>query len=136
MKTSDQAMPSRVEAITAYFLFAALCLVWAAFPSQTWHVLSRFLTGFVRFLARNIPAMSPNAATWVPGVVAFAIATAVLHRLLAGPLRRRLGTWRVSHTISLAMVLPVLFIIAFIVPGIILHAVPLAMEPWFEWRGE
>ena len=95
----------------------------------------RFLTGFARFLSRNVPAMTSNAATWIPGLAAFILALVVAHFLFVRPLRRKLGVWRFSHTLSLALFLPLLFATAFLVPGILLHAIALAKgEPWFHTK--
>lgn len=117
--------------ISAGIMLVPLTLV-AALIDETRLVGTRFLTGFARFLIRNVPAITPNAATWIPGLAAFGLAVMVVHLMLASPLRRRLGHWRVSHTFSLAMLVPLLFMTAFLVPGVLLHALPLAKAPWFD----
>ena len=125
----------RVRILAAGLLLAALFAVALLPPwlmERTGVVAFRLLTGFARFLARNIPEISPNAATWLPGVAAFVIGTVLFHQWMAGPLRERFSRWSFLQTLALAMVIPVLFGTAFIVPGILLHAIPLAKEPWFQ----
>lgn len=94
-------------------------------------LLPRFATGFYHFLAANLPRISANADTLVPGIAAYVIATLAAHRMIAGFYQRRGKTWPFSNTCCFAALLPVLFIIAFLVPGVILHLKLLAAESWF-----
>jgi MFS family permease len=132
---TENSKPGRIRLIMAGLLLAVLLAALIAplrMVELTWLVACRFLTGFGRFLAHNVPAISPNAATWVPGVAAFVIGAIITHGCLAGPLRARFSRWSFRQTLALALVIPILFATAFIVPGILLHAVPLAKEPWFQ----
>jgi hypothetical protein len=79
-----------------------------------------FATGSYYFLAANLPRISANADTLIPGIGAYLIATLAAHRMIAGFHQRRGRTWPFSNTCCLAALLPVLFIIAFLVPGVIL----------------
>lgn len=129
---NDSSHPIRFRWLLAACIAVPAVLI-ATLTDETRLIGGRFLTGFARFLMHNIPAMTPNTATWVPGLAAFILAVAVAHFLLARPLRRGFGVWRVSHTLTLAMFLPLLFATAFLVPGILLHAIPLIKdEPLFH----
>lgn len=89
-----------------------------------------FATGFYQFLAVNLPRISVNADTLIPGIAAFAIATLAAHRMIAACYRKRGKHWPLSNTCCLAALLPVLFIIAFLVPGVILSVKLLVGESW------
>lgn len=135
MNMIEKSQVARIRLTAAGILVAsvlAAVLLPPGIVERTWLVVFRFLTGFVRFLARNIPEISPNAATWVPGVAAFVIGMVIFHHWMARPLRERFSRWSFPQTFALAMVIPILFATAFIVPGILLHAIPLAREPWFQ----
>ncbi len=127
---TDKPTSNLPLAISAFLILIPVMLA-AALIDESRLVGSQFFTGFARFLARNVPTMTPNAATWVPGLAAFGTAVMVAHLMLAKPFRRKLGIWHLSHTFSLAMVFPLLFATAFLVPGVLLHSIPLANEPWF-----
>jgi hypothetical protein len=102
-------------------LYVSLCAI-IAFP------LLRIATGFYHFLAANLPRISANADTLIPGIAAFVIATHAAHRMIAGYYRKRGIIWPFSNTCCLAALLPVLFIIAFLVPGVILNLQLLVVE--------
>jgi hypothetical protein len=108
----------------ARLLLGAGGVVIIAFP------LLRFATGCYLFLAANLPVISVNADILVPGIAAFVVATLAAHRMLAGFHQRRGRHWPFSNTCCLAALLPICFIIAFLVPGIILHVELLAGELW------
>lgn len=100
-------------------------------PSVFFGLLFRFATGFYHFFAANLPVISINTDTLIPGIAAFVIATLAAHRMLAGFHQRRGKSWPFSNTCCLAALLPVLFIIAFLVPGVILQLQLLASELGF-----
>jgi hypothetical protein len=85
-------------------------------------------TGLYHFLAANLPRISTNADTLMPGIAAFVIATLAAHRMISAFYQRRGKHWPFSNTCCLAALLPVLFIIAFLVPGVILQLQLLAGE--------
>jgi hypothetical protein len=101
-------------------------------PAALAAVLLRLATGFPRFLATNLPEVSVNADILIPGIAAFGIATLAIHGMGAACCRKRGKHWPFSNTCCLAALLPVLFIIAHLVPGVILQIQLLAAEPWFE----
>lgn len=78
-------------------------------------------TGCYHFLTANLPRISVNADTLIPGITAFLIATLAAHGMIAAYHRKRGKQWPFSNTCCLAALLPVLFIIAFLVPGVILQ---------------
>jgi hypothetical protein len=78
-------------------------------------------TGCYHFLTANLPRISANADTLIPGIAAFVIATLAAHGMIAAYHRKRGRNWPFSNTCCLAALLPVLFIIAFLVPGVILQ---------------
>jgi hypothetical protein len=77
--------------------------------------------GSYHFLSTNLPRISVNADTLIPGIAAFLIATLAAHGMIAAYHRKRGKHWQFSNTCCLAALLPVLFIIAFLVPGVILQ---------------
>lgn len=108
----------------ARLLLCAVGVVIIALP------LLRFAIGCHHFLVANLSEISVNPDILVPGVAAFVLATLATHRMLAGFHQRRGKHWPFSNTCCLAALLPVLFIIAFLVPGIILHLQLLFGEEW------
>lgn len=109
----------------ARLLFGAACGVIIAL------LLLQIATGFYHFLAANMPRISTNADTLMPGIGAYVIATLAAHRMIAGFHHRRGKHWPFSNTCCLAALLPVLFVIAFLVPGVILQLQLLAGELGF-----
>lgn len=97
-------------------------------------LLRHFLFGFVAFLKNNIPVISWNAATWGPGVGAFLIAVAVAHRSLSRWAERTGRRWSFTTSFCLLMVVPVLFVISFIVPGVLLQWEALRETVWIVVR--
>ena len=77
--------------------------------------------GSYHFLTANLPRISVNADTLIPGIAAFVIATLAAHLMIAAYHRKRGRRWPFSNTCCLAALLPILFIIAFLVPGVILQ---------------
>lgn len=97
-------------------------------------VLERILFGFAAFLKNNLPAISWNAATWGPGLGAFLIATAFLHRWLSRWAKRTGRPWSFATSSCLALLVPVLFVISFIVPGVLLQWEALRETVWISVR--
>lgn len=114
---------------------AARLLLYAGIGVIIVFLLPRFATGFYHFLAANLPRISANADTLIPGIGAYLIATLAAHRMIAGFYQRRGKTWPFSNTCCLAALLPVLFIIAFLVPGVILQLKLIAGDSWFGAGG-
>jgi hypothetical protein len=104
-------------------------------PAGLSGVLLRFATGFHHFLATNLREISVNADILIPGIAAFGIATLALHGMSAACCRKRGKPWPFSNTCCLAALLPVLFIIAHLVPGVILQIQLLAAESGFVAAG-
>ncbi|MCW1912578.1 hypothetical protein OJ996_03265 [Luteolibacter sp. GHJ8] len=93
----------------------------------------RFLGGFYFFLRENLPRISSNAATWVPGIGAFFFGTVGIHLLFAKQAKRRGLPWCFGTSFALASIVPALFVIAFLVPGILLQLRAIARDPdWFR----
>jgi hypothetical protein len=97
-------------------------------------ILGRFLTGFWHFLDANLPAISWNAATWGPGLGAFLLAVAFLHRWLGRWASRTGRPWSFATSVCLVLVVPVLFVISFIVPGVLLQWEMLRQTVWIIVR--
>lgn len=107
-----------------YFLLGALSFLVAIFSppfSGNDLILGRFLFGFVPFLQNNLPAISWNAATWGPGLGAFLIAVVFLHRWFSRWASRTGRPWSFATSFCLVSLVPVLFVISFIVPGVLLQ---------------
>jgi hypothetical protein len=94
--------------------------------------LVHLVAGFYFFLRENIPAISGDAATWIPGLGAFLLAMAIAHFFLRAWAAKRNRKWSLSTTAALGAVIPVLFATAFIVPGVILQVSTLRDVRWFE----
>ena len=95
-------------------------------------ILERFLSGFVHFLAANLPAISWNAATWGPGLGAFMVAVVFLHRWFSRWASRTGRPWSFATSFCLVSLVPVLFVIAFIVPGILVQWEMLQETVWIQ----
>lgn len=94
-------------------------------------VLFELIGGFVFFLKAKVPLISPNPATWVPGVAALVLAAVGIHLFLRPWAVKRGKRWPVGNSLALAAVIPVLFVIAFLVPGILLQVQGLSGTRWF-----
>lgn len=97
-------------------------------------LLLRFVAGFWFFLSENLNAMSSDAGTWGPGLGAFLLVTVFAHRFLARWASRTNRHWSFATTFCLALIVPVLFVIAFIVPGVLLQWEILRQVHWIEIR--
>jgi hypothetical protein len=93
-----------------------------------WHLA----TGFFRFLQTNLRKISSDAGTWGPGLACFLLAIVVIHWFGAMWARRRNRTWRISNAIAFGMLLPLLFVISFLVPGAMLQIGSLRQGNWFQ----
>lgn len=83
--------------------------------------LTRLPIGFLPFLTHNIPAISLDSGTWGPGIAAYLAAIALGHRFLSRWAERTDRPWSFATTFCLFLLLPVLFAISFIVPGVLLQ---------------
>lgn len=91
----------------------------------------RLLTGFVAFLRVNLPRISSDAGTWGPGLAAFGLALVFGHYFLRGWARKRNRPWSAGSTLCAGLVLPLLFAISFLVPGVLLQVEMLGEVKWF-----
>ncbi len=103
--------------------FGGYDLVW-------WHLVA----GFVLFLRDSLAAGSYDAGTWGPGVAAFVIALLIAHRFLSAWAVRTKRHWSFWTSLCLMLLLPALFTIAFIIPGILLQWEVLREGPWISVR--
>lgn len=85
--------------------------------------------GFVFFLRDHLPRMSWNAATWIPGSTAFVMAILFIHRPLKKWAAARERSWNGASTCCLAALIPLLFGISFLVPGVLLQVRLLGQDP-------
>jgi hypothetical protein len=83
--------------------------------------LYHLLCGFVFFLGRNLTRMNFNADTLVPGLVTYGICVVILHLLLRRMCRARQRPWSIAASFQVALLLPALFGISFLIPGMILQ---------------
>jgi len=124
-----------IGAVALIFLGALLQLYALLMPSLLGGydlLFFRLISGFLVFLCGNLPAISWDAGTWGPGLGAFLLATVMIHRLLNGWLAGKNRYWSLASTLCLMVLLPVLFAISFIVPGVLLQWDLLRQVPWFE----
>lgn len=92
----------------------------------------RLIAGFYFFLRQNLPAITYEADTFGPGVAAFGIATLMLHQLCFRWAMRTGRPWTFGTSLCLALIVPVLFVISFIVPGVLLQWEMLRQVPWLD----
>jgi hypothetical protein len=97
-------------------------------------VIWRLLTGSISFLRDNLPRISADAGTWGPGLAAFGLALVMGHYFLRGWAKKRNRRWSAGSTLCAGMVLPLLFAISFLVPGVLLQFELLGEMKWFERR--
>jgi hypothetical protein len=97
-------------------------------------ILGRLLFGFAPFLRENVSSISWNAATWGPGLGAFLIAVVFLHRWLSRWASRTGRPWSFMTSFCIVSLVPVLFVIAFLVPGVLLQWEMLRETAWVEIR--
>jgi len=120
---------------TALILLASfiLLVLFAMLASATGFqkMLFHLVAGFWFFLIEKLPAVSSDAGTWGPGLAAWLVSLAVGHRFLRRWAAGRGLQWRVTTTTCLGLLLPVLFAMSFIVPGILLQVDGLRKVSWF-----
>ncbi len=95
-------------------------------------ILARFFTGFWYFMVSNFPLISWNADQWVPGVGAFLIAWFFIHCWLSRWAKRTNRPWSLMTSFCVVSLVPVLFVISFIVPGVLLQWDVLREVHWVE----
>ena len=88
--------------------------------------LFHFLFGFVCFLGRNLGRMNFNADTLVPGCIAYGIVILLLHWELRRLCRKRGRAWSFYSSFLVGLLLPAVFGISFLVPGVMLQLQELA----------
>lgn len=76
--------------------------------------------------------MSWDAGTWAPGVVSFLVATLFIHLFLSRWASRTGRHWSFWSSVCAALIVPVLFVISFLVPGVILQWEMLRQVPWID----
>jgi hypothetical protein len=103
-----------------------------AHVAASFEILWHLATGFVRFLQTNLRNISSDSGTWGPGLACFLFAIVTIHWFGAKLARRRERRWRISHSIAFGMLLPSLFVVSFLVPGIILQIGSLNQGNWFQ----
>jgi hypothetical protein len=141
MSDPDRKRPSVLLAIgkglcfilLAFFGLVVLSIIGlGAVVEASFEILWHLATGFVRFLQTNLGKISSDAGTWGPGLAAFLLALVVIHWFGATWARRRNRTWRISNAVAFGMLLPLLFVISFLVPGAMLQIGNLRQGNWFQ----
>lgn len=116
-------------------MFLANVFLYMCFLGGGYHQLfERFIAGCWFFLRDNLPAMSFDAGTWGPGLGAFLLATILAHRFLKAWAARTHRYWSFITSFCLALILPVLFVISFMVPGVLVQWEMLRQVVWLEVR--
>lgn len=119
-------------ALKLIIIALVVLLVLAFFGSAAFELIAHSLGGFVFFLMEKLPRISTDRATWLPGIGAFLLATVLADVMLKKAARNRDRDWNFKTTACLSLVLPALFAISFIVPGVILQMNSLARIRWFD----
>jgi hypothetical protein len=96
-------------------------------------LFQELLQGFWFFLRENLPKMSFDAGTWGPGLGAFLLAMIVAHRFLGAWAAGTNRHWSLATTFCLLLAVPVMFVIAFIIPGVLLQWEMLRQEIWLTY---
>ena len=128
-------IPARY-ALTAVVLLPVVLLLLIPLPGSlaVIEAISRLFIGYHAFLRQNVPRISSDAGTWGPGLAAFLLGLVVIQWFGASWARRRRDrSWRVSNTVAVGMLLPLLFAISFLVPGAILQIGALQQVNWFQY---
>ena len=95
---------------------------------------AELIGGFWFFFRENLPAMSWDAGTWGPGLGAFLLALAFAHHFLKSWASSTGRYWSFASSFCLMLTFPVLFVVAFIVPGVLLQWEILRHVPWIDVR--
>ena len=137
MKT-DSIVPQIARAILIAFLLFLLLIVLGAFTAHV--VVFQFAYhvafGWALFLWKNVRAVSVNADVLVPGLFSYVVAGILIHVLGRAWFARRDRVWSLFTTFCLSLLLPVLFFIAFLIPGLLLQLRPMdSKESWTESSG-
>lgn len=96
-------------------------------------LFGELIGGFWFFLRENLPAMSFDAGTWGPGLGAFLLAMIGAHRFLTAWAARTNRHWSFATTFCLLLAVPVMFVISFIVPGVLLQWELLRQGIWLTY---
>lgn len=91
--------------------------------------LFHLLFGFVYFLERNLGRMNFNADTLVPGCIAYGLVVLLLHWKMRQLCQKRGRAWSIYSSFLVGLLLPALFGISFLIPGVILHLQELSAGP-------
>ena len=89
-------------------------------------LLNHLLLGFVWFLERNLGRMNFNADTLVPGCAAYGFVILSVHQTMRRRCRKRGVRWSFHSSVLVGLLLPALFGISFLVPGVLLQLQALA----------
>lgn len=116
----------------AAMIAAAVFVLFLLSDSGFDEVLLHLFGGFALFLRDNLSKVSTDSGTWAPGLLAFCLALLIAHRFLSQYAIKRDRSWSFVSSVCLGLLLPILFIIAFIVPGALLQVKSLAENPWFQ----
>lgn len=126
-------IPFGIAIFVALTVVALVCLAILMLASGSfgqvevaWHLA----TGFVYFLKENVAKISTDAGTWGPGLTAFLLGLGIIHWFGRLHARHRQQAWKISTTFAIGMLLPLLFAISFLVPGVFLQVQQLANTPW------
>ncbi len=96
-------------------------------------LLMEFVSGFWFFLRDNLPSMSWDAGTWGPGLGAFILALVFTHQFFKTWAVKTNRFWSFGSSFCVMLTMPVLFVIAFIVPGILLQWETLRHAVWLSY---
>jgi hypothetical protein len=141
MSDPDRKHPSIALAIGKGFCLILLAfiglvvlsiIVPAGWIEASFEILWHLATGFVRFLQTNLRKISSDADTSGPGLACFLLAIVMIHWLGVTWSRRRETTWRTSNSVAFGMLMPLLFMISYLVPGAILQVGSLKQGAWFQ----
>lgn len=116
----------------AMLLYYWLMLSPDSYYSGRGQLMDEILTGFHSFLRDNLPAVSWNRETWLPGTVAFLMLPFAIHFVAKPWARRSNRHWSFGSSICIALLIPALFAISLIVPGILTQWDALRQTPWVD----
>lgn len=119
--------------LIVFGFFVIMTLFYIVAPFGGYDLLFfEFIGGFWFFLRENLTAMSWDAGTWGPALGAFLLATLLAHRFLSAWAVRTNRHWSFATSLCVALVVPVLFVVAFIIPGVLLQWEMLRQVPWLD----
>ncbi len=113
------SLPTILGWLAAILLFYWVAMSGNFYFSGVQDLATELVLGFLPFLGHNIPAISWNSDIWIPGLAALLMLIVCIHLAARKWARNTNRHWTAASTLCLSLLLPILFAISLIVPGIL-----------------